>query len=155
MYAQQITINEDQATIHFTFVDKEVDGELSDFTFTGSIDLNALETSTIGGSVATETLDTNNWFRNRHLRSEKYFSTKAHPRLYFKSNTIKSTAMGFRVSGQLTIKGITQDVAWDFTKSEGNLIGVATINTHDYDIKVYDERERNQVTIKIVLPYTQ
>ena len=151
--AQHISIKDDQASVNFTFVDKEVDGELSGFTFTGRIDLDALETSTISGSVTTETLDTNNWFRNRHLRSETYFSAKAHPHLSFKSNSIAPTATGFRVSGQLTIKGITQDVVWNFTNIESTLIGVANINTHDYDIKVYDERERNEVVIKILLPY--
>ena len=152
--AQKITIKDDQASINFTFVDKEVDGEISGFTFTGSIDLGSLETSTISGSVVTETLDTDNWFRSRHLRSEKYFSAKAHPKLSFKSNNIESTATGFRVSGQLTIKGITQNVIWDFSKSETTLMGVTSINTHDYDIKIYDERERNKVSIKILLPYT-
>ena len=76
-----------------------------------------------------------------------------HPKLSFKSNSIAPTATGFRVSGQLTIKGITQDVVWNFTNIESTLIGVANINTHDYDIKVYDERERNEVVIKILLPY--
>ena len=154
MRAQKITIKDNQATVNFTFVDKEVNGEISGFRFTGNIDLGAIETSTISGSVATETLDTDNWFRNRHLRGEKYFSAKAHPRLSFKSKSIQATATGFRVSGQLIIKGITQEVVWDFTKSEKTLIGTTSINTHDYNIKVYDERERNKVVIKILLPYT-
>lgn len=152
--AQKITVKEDQASINFNFIDKEVDGDISGFTFTGSIDLSSLETSTISGSVITETLDTNNWFRSRHLRSEKYFSAEVHPKLSFKSNSIMATASGFRVSGQLTIKGITKEVVWDFTQSENTLIGATAINTHDYDIKVYDERERNKVLIKILLPYT-
>lgn len=154
LIAQKITIKEDQASVNFVFVDKEVDGEISGFKFTGSIDLNSLETSTLSGFVITETLDTNNWFRSRHLRSEKYFSAETHPKLSFKSNSITATATGFRVSGQLMIKGITKNVEWNFTKSEDNLLGTATINTHDYDIKVYDERERNMVVIKILLPYT-
>lgn len=152
--AQQITIQEDEAKIYFTFIDQDVEGELSDFKFTGTIDLNAVEAAVIAGSVATESLDTNNWLRSRHLRSKKYFSAKEHPRLYFKSNNITTTASGFRVSGQLTIKGITQQVTWVFAVQEKSLIGMTSINTHDYNIKVYDEQSRNVVTIKIILPYT-
>ncbi|WP_299677395.1 YceI family protein [uncultured Dokdonia sp.] len=153
--AQKITIQEDQTKIYFTFPDQDVEGELSDFKFTGAIDLNTIEAAVISGSAATETLDTDNWFRDRHLRSKKYFSAKAHPLLYFKSNRIASTNSGFRVSGQLTIKGITQNCIWNFTIQENNLIGTAHINTHDYNIKVYDEQSRNNVSIKIVLPYTK
>ncbi|MFT5892345.1 MAG: polyisoprenoid-binding protein YceI [Dokdonia sp.] len=154
LYSQQITILEDQVKVDFNFTSEDVDGEFGDFKFTGNIDITSIETATFSGSVATESLDTNNWLRNRHLRSQKYFYTKAHPRLYFKSNTIEFTNLGFRVSGMITIKGITKDVVWEFIKTREMLMGVAAINTHDYDIKVYDERERNQVIIKIILPYT-
>jgi len=151
--AQQITIQDDKAKIHFTFIDQDVEGELSDFKFTGGIDLNTIETAVIAGSVATETIDTNNWLRSRHLRSKKYFSAKEHPRLSFTSNKITLTASGFRVSGQLTIKGSTQTITWDFTIQENNLIGTASINTHDFNINIYDEKSRNEVAIKIILPY--
>ncbi len=154
MYAQQITINEDQVKVNFNFTSEDVEGELSDFKFTGNIDITSIATAIISGSVATESLDTDNWLRNRHLRSKKYFSTKTHPRLSFKSNTIEFTDLGFRVSGVMTIKGITKDVVWKFVKTREELIGFANINTHDYDIKVYDERERNEVVIEIILPYT-
>jgi polyisoprenoid-binding protein YceI len=155
VYSQQITIQEDQVKVHFTFKDQEVNGELSDFNFTGNIDLASIETAVISGSVATESLDTDNWLRNRHLRSQKYFSTKAHPRLYFKSNTIESTDTGFRVSGMMTIKGITKNIVWDFKIVENTLIATTAINTHDYNIRVYDERERNEVTMIILLPFTK
>ncbi len=153
MVAQELSINEANTSITFFFEDQEVSGTMSDFDFTGLINLQAIEESTISGSIRTESLDTDNWLRNRHLRSKKYFSAKAHPRLYFKSNRIESTDSGFRVSGELIIKGISKPVVWNFTDSNTSLIGTTTINTHDYDIKVYDKRSRNKVSITITLPY--
>ncbi|GGG12761.1 hypothetical protein GCM10011344_11820 [Dokdonia pacifica] len=154
-YAQQITINEELTKIYFTFIDQDVEGELSGFKFTGAIDLNTIATAIFSGSVTTESLDTHNWLRSRHLRSKKYFAAKEHPRLYFKSKTITKTTAGFRVSGELTIKGITQNCIWNFTIQENNLSGTTSINTHDYNIKVYDEKARNEVSIKMILPYTK
>ena len=72
--AQNIVINEDKTTVDFLFLDDDVDGRLSDFKFTGTLNFNALETSTLSGTVSTETIDTDNWFRNRHLRN-KYFKS--------------------------------------------------------------------------------
>ena len=154
-FSQQITINQKETKVTFVFLDQDVRGELRDFMFTGNIDLAAIETSTLSGTVATETLDTNNWLRSRHLRSKKYFHAKAHPTLSFKSNTIQSIDGGFRVSGSLTIKGITKDVVWDFSINESSLEGTTSINTQDYSINIYDERERNNVNIEIVFPYTK
>lgn len=151
--SQELSIDEANTQITFFFEDQEVSGTMSDFDFTGQINLQAIQESSISGSVRTESLDTDNWLRNRHLRSKKYFSAKAHPRLYFKSNQIEATHNGFRVSGELIIKGISRSVTWDFTKTNTSLIGTTTINTQDYAISVYDERSRNKVTITITLVY--
>lgn len=151
--AQELSIDKANTQITFFFEDQEVSGTMSDFEFTGKMNLEALQESNISGSVLTESLDTDNWFRNRHLRSKKYFSAKAHPRLYFKSNQIEATQNGFRVSGELIVKGISNPVIWNFTKTNNSMIGTTTINTQDYDISVYDERSRNKVNITITIAY--
>ena len=74
LYAQSISIIESEAEIQFLFVDDDVDGSLSNFNFNGAINLDDLANSDFSGSVAMETLDTDNWFRDRHLRSKKYFN---------------------------------------------------------------------------------
>jgi polyisoprenoid-binding protein YceI len=152
--AQELTINEADTRISFYFQDQEVSGTMSDFVFTGQININAIENAVISGSVASESLDTDNWFRNRHLRSTKYFSSKTHPRLHFTSTGVESTGDGFRVSGTLTIKGITQEITWLFkNKTDTTFVGTTTINTQDFDIHVYDKRARNEVSITITMPY--
>lgn len=152
--AQGLTIDETNTSVSFYFQDQEVSGTMSDFIFTGQIDINAIESAIISGSVTSESIDTDNWFRNRHLRSKTYFSSKTHPRLYFKSTRIESTSQGFRVSGTLTIKGITQEITWQFiNKADATFVGTTSINTQDFDINVYDKRARNEVSITITLPY--
>lgn len=152
LYAQQLQINESKATVSFLFLDDDVDGKLSDFKFSGNIDLKQLETASIGGTVASETIDTNNWFRDRHLRN-KYFKVKEFPLLSFKSSSIVASKDVFNVAGLLTIKGIEKPVTFTLSKKVKQLVMEASINASQFDIFIHDEPGRNKVDIVIVLPY--
>lgn len=154
LYAQSISVVESEAEIAFLFVDDDVDGKLSNFNFSGSINLDDLSNSDFSGSVAMETLDTDNWFRDRHLRSKKYFHNKAYPLLTFKSTTVSGSGSEFLVRGDLTIKGITRSITFTFRKLPGKLRGNAMINTSRFDILIHDDASRNMVEVTITLPYT-
>lgn len=154
LYAQSISIIESEAEIQFLFVDDDVDGSLSNFNFNGAINLDDLANSDFSGSVAMETLDTDNWFRDRYLRSKKYFNNKAYPLLSFKSTSVSGAGSEFLVRGNLTIKGISRPVTFNFRKLPGKLQGTAQINTSQFDILIHDEISRNMVEVTITLPYT-
>jgi len=151
--AQNIVVNEDKATVDFLFLDDDVDGTLTDFKFTGTLNFNALETSTLSGTVAAETIDTDNWLRNRHLRN-KYFKSKDFPLLKFKSDSISAEGDDLIVNGMLTIKGISKAAIFRFTKTSNLLTGKTAINASDFDINIHKEASRNRLTITISLPYS-
>ena len=153
LVAQSIKINEAEATIKFVFVDDDVDGTLSDFNFTGQVDLDNLANADFSGSVATETIDTDNWFRNRHLRN-KYFQHEEFPRLFFKCNKVQGNGKEFLVRGTLTIKGISKPVTFTFTQRPTSFYAGTMINAADFDININKEDDRNMVQIRINLPYT-
>ncbi len=152
LLAQSITIDEAKASITFNFEDDDVEGTLSGFEFFGSVDLNNLEGSSFSGSVATETIDTHNWLRNRHLR-RKYFNAKDFPKLTFNSTRVSGTANNFTVIGALSIKGTKKEVSWNFRQKENMLVGTTTINTQDFDIAIHKKYEENNATIQITLPF--
>jgi len=151
--AQTVKIDESTAEVAFVFVDDDVDGTISDLTFTGNINLDKLANSQFNGSVATETIDTDNWLRNRHLRN-KYFKYKDFPRLSFKSTEIRGDGKEFIVRGTLTIRGITKPVTFTFAKRPSSFYATTMINAADFDINIHEEKERNMVQIMITLPYT-
>lgn len=153
LFAQQLKIDEAKTTVSFLFLDDDVDGTLSDFKFTGNLDLNELETSTISGSVASKTIDTNNWFRNRHLRN-KYFKANEFPLISFKSTSISASEDSIIVQGKLIIKNISKAVKFSFTNKNNILTGKTSINASDFDIFIHDDASRNKLTIKISMPYT-
>lgn len=150
--AQQIQVDEERGTVTFLFVDDDVDGTLSDFKFTGNVDLGQLESATIAGTVASETIDTDNWLRDRHLR-RKYFEVDDYPLLKFKSTSIIASEDVYIVKGSLTMKGIEKEVTFTLSKKVGKLVLEASINASHFNINIHDEVDRNKVDIVIVLPY--
>lgn len=152
-WSQQITIKESEAKITFVFTADDVKGSLGGFQFTGAINLSALETSELSGSVETKSLDTNNWLRSRHLRAAKYFNAGDFPKLSFKSNKIYGNPLSFVVEGLLSIKGIEKAVVWEFTNKGNSLVGKTAINTKDFDITINKEWKENNVTMRIEMPY--
>ncbi len=151
--AQQVRIDESKAEVSFLFLDDDVDGTLGEFKFDGNFYLNELEDSSISGTVASETIDTDNWLRDRHLR-RKYFNAADFPLIRFQSTIISETDDIYTVEGILTIKDIAKPTRFTFKRSPTSFHGKATINTSDFDINIHDERERNELEISIVLPYT-
>ena len=153
--AQSTKVDQERASVTFVFLDGEVEGTLSNFKFEGSVDLNDMRSSLLKGSVETKTLDTDNWLRSRHLRSRKYFASKAHPRLSFESLSIVSSGSTYKVEGNLTIKGISRSVILEMDVRDDGLLLSGMINTQDFDIDIYEDSERNKVRFKVVIPLVE
>lgn len=139
------------AKISFEFLNKGVKGSIEGFESKSVINWDNLEQSVLEGSVATETLDTNNGLRNWSLKSGKYFDKNDHPRIAFKSTSILATDAGYTVSGTLTIKGIAKPMTINFTREGNSLIGKATVFTTDFDIKIKKKRADNEVAVRFEL----
>ncbi len=139
------------AAISFVFEDNDVNGTISGFSSSSNIDLQNFENSTFEGSVAVTTIKTGNFLRDWSLKSGKYFDEDEHPRLFFKSSSVVSNENGFLVNGDLTLKGTTKPITFDFRKNGDRLIGTTTLFVSDYGIHIKKEREQNKVTVKLDL----
>src|SRR5437588_12844886 len=72
--------------------------------------------SSVELSVPVESLDTNNSIRERSLKSPDFFNAKQFPTLTFKSTKVEGNGDTLKVSGDLTIRGVTKPVTVDFKK---------------------------------------
>ena len=155
LWSQNVRITDSEASIKFVFLDNQVEGTIGGFRFTGAVDVNNLEASTFSGTVQMESLDTNNWLRNRHLRAKKYFYNKAHPTLQFSSSKVISNTSDndFTIEGVLTIKGISKPVVWTVQKANNQLNLTCALNTADFNIWIHKEKQRNKVRVQMTLPY--
>ncbi len=102
------------------------DGKLVDGTFL--IDMKSMECTDLEGEYK-EKLD-------RHLKSKDFFGTNEHPSatLQFKEITV-SGKNSYRIKGDLTIKGITNSIEFDFSIYGKKATATLKIDRTKYDIK--------------------
>jgi len=91
-----------------------VSGKFNAFEATIENEDDQFDTSVVSFSAEVNSVDTNNADRDNHLRSADFFDVEQFPKISFKSTGIKKINEGqFKVSGDLTIKDVTQNVTLD------------------------------------------
>ena len=90
----------------------KVKGNFHTFEGTITIGENPLDSS-VTASVELDSISTRDEGRDAHLRSADFFETETHPRLTFASTSVIADGDDFKVTGDLTIKGVTQQVVLD------------------------------------------
>ena len=142
VFAQKYTATDAGSRVHFVIKNFGIKTG-GDFTgLKGSIvfDPNALNTSTFNVSVNSNTVDTDNGSRDKHLRKEEYFNVEKYPLLTFVSTKItKSTSAGrFYVVGNITIKGVTKAIEFGFSAAPTaigySFKGEFEINRRDFGV---------------------
>ena len=89
-------------------------------------------------SVSAATIHTGNEERDAHLKNEDFFEVEKYPIIRFQSQNIKKSGTGYEVSGTLTIKDVSQQVAIPFSVkksgSETTLTGNLKVNRKEYGL---------------------
>jgi polyisoprenoid-binding protein YceI len=72
-------------------------------------------------TIDVSSIDTRQEQRDNHLRSADFFDVQTYPTMHFASKRVEGDITGdFRVIGDLTIRGVTKEVALDVT-AEGRV----------------------------------
>lgn len=119
-------------------------GRFAGFTGGAVIDAESPENSTLWLEIDATTVDTSNADRDAHLRSNDFFGSEDHPKLTFRSTSVKVDGDEIRTVGDLTIKGTTRPVelTWTFNGIAkdpfGNVKtgfdGEGAVNRKDWDL---------------------
>ena len=101
--------------------------------------------SSVELTVPVEAVDTRNEKRDQHLKSPDFFNAAQFPTISFKSNKIEGTGSTYKISGDLTLHGVTNPVTAEFKKGAENKGQKGeirnggetrfTIKRSDYDMK--------------------
>ncbi|HWL98822.1 MAG TPA: YceI family protein [Nocardioidaceae bacterium] len=122
----------------------KVRGAFNEFEGTARIDSD-LSKSSAQLTIKAASIDTRNADRDGHLRSNDFFAMDEYPEITFRSTSVEQTGDAeYRVTGDLTIKGITKPVSVDFDYTGaavdpfGNqrigLEGTTTIDRKDWGV---------------------
>ena len=91
----------------------EVEGEFQTATGKVLLDESDLTKSTVELTIDVNSVNTNNADRDKHLKTGDFFDAATHPQITFKSTKIKKAGKSFKVTGDLTIRGVTKPVTLD------------------------------------------
>ncbi|MXN90496.1 hypothetical protein GR160_04585 [Flavobacterium sp. Sd200] len=91
-----------------------VSGKLQNFNALMETNIDVFENGTVEFDGAINSLTTNNKDRDAHLMSPDFFDAEQFPKVTFEATSfIKLDEVNYKLTGNLTIKGITQEVTFD------------------------------------------
>jgi polyisoprenoid-binding protein YceI len=90
-----------------------VRGQFRKFTTEVDFDEEHPERSSVVAHIDASSIDTGMEARDAHLRSPDFFDTEANPELTFRSTSIEARGDGFKITGDLTIRGETKPIVLD------------------------------------------
>ena len=116
----------DPAHSHVEFAVKHlmistVKGRFTDVRGTVSMHGSDPATATVDASILVASIDTQEAQRDTHLRSPDFFDAARFPVITFRSRRIQGDSLEgpFRLTGDLTMHGVTREVALDVTGGGG------------------------------------
>jgi polyisoprenoid-binding protein YceI len=93
----------------------KVRGSFNDFDATAVVDGEDLALSQVRVAIRTASIDTRNEQRDGHLRSNDFLDIDSYPEITFVSTAVEPAGADVvRVTGDLTIKGVSKPVSVDF-----------------------------------------
>jgi polyisoprenoid-binding protein YceI len=90
-----------------------VRGQFRKFTVAVDFDEANPERSTVEAHIDASSIDTGMEARDAHLRSADFLDAATHPELLFRSTHIEQSGDGYRIDGDLTIRGESRPVTLD------------------------------------------
>ncbi|MEK3765412.1 YceI family protein [Solibacillus sp. FSL K6-4121] len=111
------SVDQSHSTIGFEvkhMMVSKVKGHFNSYTAdVEAADLTDLTTASIQFGINVASISTNNEDRDNHLKSPDFFSTDEYPEILFNSTNISKAGDDYKVTGDLTIKGIKNTVTFD------------------------------------------
>ena len=114
----QVTYQIDPAhsTAHFSvrhMMITNVRGEFTTVNGTIRLDTDNPSNSTVESSIDVNTINTRDPQRDTHLKSGDFFDVEKYPTITFRSKTVKMHGDEGKMTGDLTIHGVTREVTFD------------------------------------------
>jgi len=144
----------------------KVRGSFKEFTGTAVLDAQNVGDSKVDVTIEVASVDTGQEQRDGHLRTNDFFDASTYPQIHFATTAVEALDDdNFRVTGDLTIKGITNPVSVDFeftglaTDPYGNqragFEGRTVINRKDWGVNFNAALETGGVLVseKITLEF--
>ncbi|MHB1795040.1 MAG: YceI family protein [Acidobacteriaceae bacterium] len=104
------------SSVHFSvrhLMVSNVRGEFTKVSGTVNFDPEKPETSTIEATIDATSISTRDPQRDGHLKSPDFLDTEKFPAIAFRSKKVEIVSGGGKVTGDLTIHGVTREIVLD------------------------------------------
>ena len=88
----------------------KVSGNFTIFKAAVMYDEQDIESLAVTFAIDVNSINTNQKWRDKDLRSEKWFNSTKHPNILFQSKRVENYGSQFDLIGDLNIKGITREI---------------------------------------------
>jgi polyisoprenoid-binding protein YceI len=146
--AESWNVDKAHSSMNFTvkhMVVTTVHGKFKDFAGVVNWDGKDLAGGSVDITIQAGSITTDNDTRDAHLKSPAFFAVDSFPVITFKSSkVIPGTGDNFKLTGNLTIRGITKEVTFDCTfngvtkvapeQSVAGFSATTTINRQDFKV---------------------
>ena len=133
------TIDPAHSGVHFSvkhLVVATVRGQFDRLSGSVTLDPRDLAGSTVHAVIDAASIDTREAQRDAHLRSPDFLDVERYPTIEFRSTKVEPSGEGYRLTGDLTIRGVTKPVVLavetsdhEITDPFGNVKRAATATT--------------------------
>ena len=138
-FAQSYNVADAGSSVHFVIknIGVKTGGDFTGLSGTVNFNPKALAGSNMNVSIKSNTVNTSNGARDKHLNKAEYFDTEKYPTITFVSTKIaESTVAGrYFVYGNLTIKGVTKPIQFGFNATAA---GIGYVFAGDFEINRRD-----------------
>lgn len=120
-FAADYNIDYDQSALTFsgTHAGNTFEGRFNEWSAQISFNPDDLENSSLSATFKTASAETGDKMYDGTLPQADWFDSANHPEAVFKSTSItENDANGYTAAGDLTIRGITRPLTFDFTLSD-------------------------------------
>jgi len=145
---QTYTIDAAHATAQFSvrhLMVSNVKGTFGKFSGTATWDPANLAAAKLEATIDVASVNTNQIKRDEHLRSADFFDIAKFPSMTFQSTRFQKSGSQLKMTGRLTIKGVTREVTFDIDGPTGEIkdprglfrrgaSATATINRKDFGL---------------------
>ncbi len=131
----------------------DITGKFEKFGGVIVFDENDLEKSSFKVKVDVKSLSTGNILKTKSALSSEWFYASQYPSIDFVSSKIEKAGATYKVTGDLTIRGITRPVVIPFAfvneGSEGVFSGEFVVNRVDFEVG--SEESEVEYDVKVIL----
>ncbi len=109
-------IDPTHSSIHFSvrhLMVSNVRGEFTKVSGTVNFDPERPEAATIEAAIDATSISTRDAQRDGHLKSPDFLDTEKYPTITFRSKKVEIVSGGGKVTGDLTIRGVTREILLD------------------------------------------